>query len=134
MAEALDLEAIRARVATVPGGPWEVEPLSEPDAEWKIGKRRLEVCFWVRTSRLPAGGMAVALVDCGSDAEFIAHAPADIRVLIEEVARLRAALRVYADHSRWDDISGLLFCESDDGSPSHGWDVAEAALKGAQGG
>ena len=55
--------------------------------------------------------------------------PADVKALIGEVVRLRAALQFYASRLNWDDIEGVVLGQDDAGLPKHGWDVAEVVLE-----
>lgn len=72
------LDAIAARLAAATPGPWQPYPWA---GAWRV---------------VPAYESSLEICDTGSlthnaeeDATFIAHAPADIRSLLDELARLR---------------------------------------------
>lgn len=78
MAEPLDLEPIKARLAAATPGPWEsdIYPGSEN---------------WVYVGGVRGPGPSLELgADSSGDAEFITNAPTDIAALVAEVERLRA--------------------------------------------
>lgn len=81
----------RARLAT--GAPWEAFVFSDKNANdedfIRVGglddsKPDMYLIYWLGESRIPVP------VD---DLEFIAHARQDIPLLLEEIERLRTALR-----------------------------------------
>lgn len=72
------IRAIEARLAAITPGPWDVE-LYEVLGPDRYGQPEIAVC------------------DTEADAAFIAAAPADLRFLLDEVARLRAALNALLD-------------------------------------
>ena len=77
----MDLQAIEARLEAATQGPWDVETIPE------TGESRVVVRSNTGDSMLD-----VSVATHGvraEDAEFIAHAPEDIRALIEEVETLR---------------------------------------------
>lgn len=85
-------DAIRARLAAATPGPWHVsnDGLKVWLAVCVVGQRRLI---------LPQAD-SILLAHGKPDAEFIAHAPADMRALLAEVERLRNALRTALDECR----------------------------------
>lgn len=82
----LDLEAIKARAEKATPGPWDVEGPNwpGPDDSLEVFPKEL-------------GGVLAYVQPVWDDAEFIAHARADIPVLIAEVRRLRARLAITDD-------------------------------------
>lgn len=78
---ALDLDPIRARLAAATPGPWYSEWVPDDD--------------WIVVYGQPHGAYVcpeVCTLTDDADAEFIAHAPADIAALLAEVERLREQL------------------------------------------
>ncbi|MGD3843570.1 hypothetical protein QT614_22475 [Xanthomonas citri pv. citri] len=77
---------IRERLQAATPGPWDSEPDDEPE------------CYWVFVDDGEGGGETVASCALGEfsgrdDADLIAHAPQDLADALDEIARLRAALR-----------------------------------------
>jgi len=76
----LDRAAMEARLAAITPGEWFASPYC---GKWCVR---------------PADNLGMEICDTGAgkgseeDAEFIAHAPADVRALLEENARLSASL------------------------------------------
>lgn len=77
MAE-LDIEAIKARAAAATPGSWCADPIEDEDVDW-----------FVHSAAGPDFPIVARRVCVEADAEFIAHAPADIAALLAEVERLR---------------------------------------------
>ena len=93
----LDLAAIEARLKKAVRGPWRHDVDPRPDGADQI---------------ITAGGLAwitVAFMPTPAEkfydtAQFIAHAPSDVAVLVEAVKALRAALtQLRVAHHRMDD-------------------------------
>jgi len=98
----VDLDAIRARLQAATSGPWRVEPDSRPDiftvytvdetggyfGEGEIVKNTRR-CRSSVSEQLHIAEFA-KYASAMEDAEFIAHAPEDIAVLLAEVERLQA--------------------------------------------
>lgn len=85
----LDHDAIRARADAATEGPWTITPPSRQGLDWldyySVGTKQdgyLERATLDVSSHLNAE----------ADAEFIAHARTDVPALLDENARLRAAL------------------------------------------
>ena len=77
----MDLQAIEARLAAATQGPWDVETIPE------TGESRVVV-----RSNTGDPMLDVSVATHGvraEDAEFIAHAPEDIRALLDEVKAVR---------------------------------------------
>ena len=101
----MNLEEIEARLAAATPGPWAfasapAEGSSETPAEYVAnaltGAGPLFV-VWVPATEGAAGGYVLTAVTgdgphASFDAEFIAHAPTDIRALLAEVKRLQAQI------------------------------------------
>ena len=88
----MDLQAIEARLAAATPGPWKAQDFVAAPTEdagsavVKQGNGGL-VAYALRS-----GAVEHEWYDkpqCDADAEFIAHAPADMRALLDEVERLR---------------------------------------------
>ena len=100
-----NLEPIKARLAAATPGPWAwasapAEGSSETPAEYVAnaltGDGPLFV-VWVPSTEGAAGGYVLTAVTgdgphASFDAEFIGHAPEDIRALLAEVKRLQAQI------------------------------------------
>ena len=113
----MDLQAIGARLAAATPGPWKAQDFVAAPTEdagspvVKQGNGGL-VAYALRS-----GAVEHEWYDkpqCDADAEFIAHAPEDIRALIEEVKAVRDAVARHPD---------VLECSeySDDEPISCGW-------------
>ena len=101
----MNLEEIEARLAAAMPGPWAwasapAEGSSETPAEYVAnaltGDGPLFV-VWVPSTEGAAGGYVLTAVTgdgphASFDAEFIAHAPEDIRALLAEVKRLQTQI------------------------------------------
>ena len=116
----MDLQAIGARLAAATPGPWKAQDFVAAPTEdagspvVKQGNGGL-VAYALRS-----GAVEHEWYDkpqCDADAEFIAHAPEDIRALIEEVKAVRDAVARHPD---------VLECSdySDDDPISCGWKAA----------
>ena len=102
----MDLQAIEARLETATQGPWDVETIPE------TGESRVVV-----RSNTGDPMLDVSVATHGvraEDAEFIAHAPEDIRALLDEVKAVRDAVARHPD---------VMECSeySDDEPVSCGW-------------
>lgn len=74
-----DLEAIKARLAAAPNGPWRLE--------------LRDALYGYYTLQTSGGNVRIAEIWGGEErAEFIAAAPTDIAALLAEIARLEALL------------------------------------------
>ena len=103
----MDLQAIEARLAAATPGPWEAQPFeSAPreDAGSPIVGGKSGIGLIAYTLRSGAvDDVWFNKPQCEADAEFIAHAPADIRALIDEVGRLTVEhleMRIERDNLR----------------------------------
>jgi hypothetical protein len=69
-----------------------------------------------------------------ADTRFIAHARQDIPALLDEVERLREALRYYADPKAWtegtDDMGATYNFDWPGDLGDNPWDIANRALEG----
>lgn len=84
-----ELKAIRERCDLATSGPWK-----QDDKDWAMIHPPYDICG---EDHAPITGFDS--VDRKPDATFIAHSRTDIPALLDEVERLRAALRFYADES-----------------------------------
>lgn len=87
----LDLDAIKARLAAATPGPWTVSPNVQPRGVAAVA----EVNTVLILSSGPLYGSPM------QDASLIAHAPTDLRALVAEVERLRAAIARHRDAAGW---------------------------------
>ena len=113
----MDLQAIEARLAAATPGPWKAQDFVAAPTEdagsavVKQGNGGL-VAYALRS-----GAVEHEWYDkpqCDADAEFIAHAPADMRALLDEVKAVRDAVARHPD---------VMECSeySDDEPVSCGW-------------
>ena len=87
----MDLQAIEARLAAATPGPWDFDTIPE------TGESRVVVRSNTGDSMLD-----VSVATHGvraEDSEFIAHAPEDIRALLDAVKEVKALHRPYLDSS-----------------------------------
>lgn len=93
MADPLDLEPIKARLAEATPGPWAAGWSGDPDADGPDAAAPLNVISWNRgevADLAPHPGChASTWEQVLRNAELIAHAPSDLQALIAEVERLR---------------------------------------------
>ena len=96
----MDLQAIEARLAAATPGPWKAQDFVAAPTEdagsavVKQGNGGL-VAYALRS-----GAVEHEWYDkpqCDADAEFIAHAPADMRALLDEVKAVRDAVARHPD-------------------------------------
>jgi hypothetical protein len=98
----LDVAAIRARCEAATDGPWLIDSLES-------GEYGLFIDRDPDAERLGCGGRQVAGWLTEANAEFIAHARADLPAALDEIERLRAALdearaeveRLTRDRAAW---------------------------------
>jgi|SRR5882757_2446695 len=83
----LDIKAIKSRLDAATPGPWEWR-----DTSW-VGANGTDVREWDVTGGEFEDGSERGIPASEADAEFIAHAPADVGVLVAELVRLRADYR-----------------------------------------
>ena len=113
----MDLQAIEARLAAATPGPWKAQDFVAAPTEdagsavVKQGNGGL-VAYALRS-----GAVEHEWYDkpqCDADAEFLAHAPDDIRALLDEVKAVREAVARHPD---------VMECSeySDDEPVSCGW-------------
>ena len=113
----MDLQAIEARLAAATPGPWKAQDFVAAPTEdagsavVKQGNGGL-VAYALRS-----GAVEHEWYDkpqCDADAEFLAHAPEDIRALLDEVKAVRDAVARHPD---------VMECSeySDDEPVSCGW-------------
>lgn len=82
----LNLDSIRSRLAAATPGPWKI---SEIEARMGV----LKIMSNKRPIATAAYYMGSEDVEVEHNADFISHAPEDIRLLLERVETLRIALR-----------------------------------------
>ena len=101
-----EIQAIEARLEAATPGPWDVETIPET-GESRVIVRSNTGDPMLDVSVAPHGVRA-------EDAEFIAHAPEDIRALLDEVKAVRDAVARHPD---------VMECSeySDDEPVSCGW-------------
>lgn len=81
----IDLDAIKVRLAAAVSGPWDFHyPSSRSRTPYivQVDSERTVICKWIAHMEWD-----------DDDAEFIAHAPADIAALLAEVERLTSLAR-----------------------------------------
>lgn len=84
-----DIEAIRARITAATPGPWKAEWV-DGDDWWQItGQPFDDGGQWLAC---PEVATTDEMEDDGTDADLIAHAPADLAALCDEVEELTADL------------------------------------------
>ena len=94
----LDLKPIKERLAEATPGPWESQGFDNyPGDEGTpiIGTSGIGLVAYALRHNVHSSNNSVDWYDeeqCDKDAEFIAHAPEDIRALLAEVKRLQAQI------------------------------------------
>lgn len=94
----MDLEPIKERLAEATPGPWESQGFDNyPGDEGTpiIGTSGIGLVAYALRHNVHSSNNRVDWYDeeqCDKDAEFIAHAPEDIRALLAEVKRLQAQI------------------------------------------
>lgn len=101
-----ELSAIEARVNAATPGPWnvieenDVGPNDEGYWAWlEVGPAKVD---------MPTGGPEKEKKQAESDAEFIAHARADVPALIAEVRRLQQPIRLVIAGQEWEIRPGSI--------------------------
>lgn len=82
----LDLKPIEARLAAASEGPWQAE-------QEQLGARSKPVHIIWSKAHVVARCGSIGMPKAQEDTDLIAHAPTDLAALIQEVERLRAAIR-----------------------------------------
>lgn len=91
-----EIEAIRARLEAATPGPWTKTKSNNPETRvCQVHSAQGAVCapFW---------GPTRSLDEANRNAAFIAHAPEDIRALLDCVEGMSKALEFYADCGHFD--------------------------------
>lgn len=92
------IAAIRSRLEAATPGPWKWD---SGNLEVETVKRRFNVCD-INTKVTGDLNGRMPGIDWDFDGEFIAFAPQDIRILLDAVERLSAALKYYAEQDYYD--------------------------------
>lgn len=98
----MDTTEIEARLAAATPGDWEA--FTDVSEVWKGAE-------WLISSTMDDGAVYL-ITDWGSglrgpDAEFIAHAPEDIRALLDEVKRLQAQIDAVVHIHKYTYLAGI---------------------------
>ena len=92
-----DLDAIEARINAATKGPWSADAGSRRVTA--DGHREIAETAW---DTYPS--YAPTLVEAWDNAALIAHAPADLRRLVQGLRLAARALERYAEHEAWTDV------------------------------
>jgi hypothetical protein len=112
-----DLDAIQARADAATEGPWAWEATGEKDNSWAVGLIQDDDGEPIEGENEPGENIVIEGICEGidahiPDAEFIAHARADVPALVAELHAARAFEHFIREHATTSHIRALTLVEN----------------------